>query len=466
MAFIDGSIVTIALPDLQADLAATFSGLQWVVNAYALFLGGLILIGGGAGDRFGRRLVFVTGIGLFALASLACAVAPTIEVLIAARGVQGAGAALLVPQSLAIIAAAFPKEVRGRAIGVWAGASAITTALGPPLGGVLIDMLGWRSVFWINLPLCAAAAVLALRYVPESRDNHSTGPLDWPGGLLAILAFGTMTVALTLLAERAHAPSTPLLLFGAGVIGLGIFVLAERRAANPLVPLSLFKDRTFSGTNAMTVFLYGTLSGVLFLLPFELIERRGLSAAQVGITLLPLGLIIGLLSRLAGGWADRVGARIPLVSGSLLVSLATVGLAFSAPSLALGVIVPLLVLSVGMAMVVAPLTTTVMNAVPDSAAGTASGINNAASRLAGLFAVAISGSIASVLFMSAIDPAQAGVGSLRFGQLPPVDSVGRAHLESAFSTAYSGAMWVAALWGALATVAALLFVRPASVEKQ
>lgn len=465
MAFIDGSIVTIALPTLQADLAASFSRLQWVVNAYALLLGGLILVGGGAGDRFGRRYVFVSGIVVFAVASFACAAAPSIEILIAARAIQGAGAAFLVPQSLAIIAAAFPREVRGRAIGIWAGASAITTALGPPLGGFFIDTLGWRSVFWINLPLCAAAIMLALRYIPESRDDSAAGALDWSGGLLAIMAFGAMTIGLTMYAENVAAPVTASLLLGAGLVGVGLFILLERRATNPLVPLFLFKDRTFTGANVMTLFLYGTLSAVLFLLPFELVERRGLSATQVGITLLPVGLVIGIFSRRAGAWADRSGVRTPLATGSVLVSLAAAGLAYAAPGLAFGVVVPLLVLSAGMAIVVAPLTTTVMNTVPDRSAGAASGINNAASRLAGLFAVAITGSVASLLFMWGMDPAQMEAESLRFGQLPAAGASNRVILEAAFLRAYSGAMWVAASWGVLATATALLFIRQASGDE-
>ena len=289
MAFIDGSVVTIALPVLQTDLGAHFSALQWVVNAYALILGGLILIGGGAGDRFGRKRMFIVGIVIFALASLACAQAPSIEALIVARAAQGVGAALLVPQSLAIISSSFPKDVRGRAIGIWAGASAITTAMGPPLGGFLIDALDWRAVFWINLPLSVIAIWLALRYVPESRNESATGPLDWRGGVLAIIAFGALTVGLTLLSGSRDLTLAAPLMLGLGTIGLVVFVRAESRATNPLVPLELFRSRAFTSANVMTLFLYGALSGILFLLPFDLIERRELSATEVGATLLPIG---------------------------------------------------------------------------------------------------------------------------------------------------------------------------------
>lgn len=336
MAFIDGSVVTIALPALQGDFGASFSSLQWVVNAYALLMGGLILIGGGAGDRFGRRRMFIMGIAVFALASFACAQAPSIEALIAARAAQGMGAALLVPQSLAIIASSFPKEVRGRAIGIWAGASAITTAMGPPLGGFLIDALDWRAVFWINLPLSVVAVWLALRYVPESRDQNASGPLDWRGGVLAVLAFGALTVALTLLPE-SHGLSTPVVvLLGIGLVGLALFVRIEARALNPLVPLALFRSRAFSAANVMTLFLYGALSGILFLLPFDLIERRGLSATEVGATLLPMGVVIGAVSRFAGRVADRHGPRILLVLGSLFVTAAALGLAAQLENFGLG----------------------------------------------------------------------------------------------------------------------------------
>ena len=460
MAFIDGSVVTIALPALQGDFGASFSSLQWVVNAYALLMGGLILIGGGAGDRFGRRRMFIMGIAVFALASFACAQAPSIEALIAARAAQGMGAALLVPQSLAIIASSFPKEVRGRAIGIWAGASAITTAMGPPLGGFLIDALDWRAVFWINLPLSVVAVWLALRYVPESRDQNASGPLDWRGGVLAVLAFGALTVALTLLPE-SHGLSTPVVvLLGIGLVGLALFVRIEARALNPLVPLALFRSRAFSAANVMTLFLYGALSGILFLLPFDLIERRGLSATEVGATLLPMGVVIGAVSRFAGRVADRHGPRILLVLGSLFVTAAALGLAAQLENFWLGILAPVLLLALGMALVVAPLTTAVMNAAPDERAGAASGVSNAASRLARLFAVAALGSIASLVFFADVNAAGLEAGGLRFGALPAVADANRAVLEAAFLSAYSMALMVAAVWSALAALTAFVFLRP------
>ena len=457
MAFIDGSIVSIALPSIQQDLNTGFGALQWVVNGYALLLGGLILVGGAAGDRFGRRKVFMIGLVVFAVASLGCALAPNVEVLIAARCLKGVGAALLVPQSLAIIAASFPKDVRGRAIGVWAGASAITTALGPPLGGILIDAFDWRAVFWINLPLSVLAIGLTFSHVPESRDENMSGPLDWFGGGLAVGAFGLLTVSLTLFAENSGSFVLPTAMLIIGLAGLVLFLRTEAGLAEPLMPLSLFRNRIFSGANVMTLFLYGALSASLFLLPFELIERRALSATEVGLVLLPIGVIIGTLSRFAGDWADRVGPRRPLALGSLVTAVATAVLALSLSSLWLGVVIPIVLMSLGMAMVVAPLSTAVMNSAPDRQVGAASGVNNAASRLAGLFAVAVVGATASVLFTNDIQAA-GSMANERFGVLPDVDDPRRGAFEAAFLHAYGISMGLAAAWALLAALVAMWFL--------
>ncbi len=460
MAFIDGTIVTIALPALQADFATGFASLQWVVNAYALLLGGLILIGGGAGDRFGRRRILLIGVAIFAAASLVCALAPTIGILIGARAAKGIGAALLVPQSLAIIAAAFPKETRGRAIGIWAGASAIAMAMGPPLGGILIDMLGWRSVFWINLPLSACVIWLALAHVPESRDESVRGPLDWRGGLMSIASFGLLAFGLTRFAETSETIAIPAALLTLGAVGLVLFLATESRAPSPLMPLSLFSSRVFSGANILTLFLYGALSGILFLLPFDLIERRGLSATQVGLTLLPFGAIVGTLSRAAGDWADRKGPRQPLVLGSMLLAMAAAGMALGIENYWLGVLAPVLLMSLAMAIVAAPLTTAVMNAAPDAQSGAASGINNAVSRLAGLFAVAIVAAIASVVFSGAIEAAGSLTAGSRFGVLPAMEDPTRMVFEHAFRRAYAFALGIAAVWSLLAALVAWLSIPP------
>jgi EmrB/QacA subfamily drug resistance transporter len=455
MAFIDGSVVTIALPAIQANLASNFQELQWVVNGYTLMLGALLLVGGGLGDRLGRRRVFIAGIVVFALASVACAVAASATVLIAARIVQGIGAAALVPQSLAIISASFPKEVRGAAIGTWAAASAVTTALGPVLGGFLIDSFSWRVAFWINPPIAVAAIWLALRYVPENRETSAAGRIDWPGAAVAVGGLGALTLGLTILSDAAGRRLLAFGLLAAGLAAAVPFLAIERRSANPIMPLELFRSRVFVGANVVTLFLYGSLSGVLFLLPFDLIERRGFSAAAVGLTLLPFGLIIGVGSRFAGKAADRIGPRPFLSAGSLLVCVGAAGLAVGASDYAFGVLLPVLFLSAGMAIAVSPLTTAVMNSVDDSRSGAASGVNNAASRLAGLLAVALVALIAENIFRwLAPDGA-------RFGVLPEEGAAARAALESAFLVAYRTAMAVAALSALLAATGShLLLKRP------
>ena len=477
MAFIDGSVITIALPAVQSDLDASFAALQWTVNAYALTLGALILVGGAAGDRFGRRRVFVAGIALFALASIACALAPSARALVLARALQGVGAALLVPQSLAILSVSFPPEARGRAIGLWAGASAMTTALGPPLGGFLVDAFGWRSVFWINLPLAALAVWLAQRHVRESRDE-TAGALDWPGAALAVAGLALATWGVTRLsgggaegggtveggvAESVGGGALTLGLIVGGLVLLGLFVRVERRRPHALVPLELFADRRFAAANAMTVLLYGALAAALFLLPFDLIERRGLSATAVGLAMLPLGLVIGLFSGAAGRAADRLGARPFLVAGSALAGVATLWLTAQQPSIALGVVAPIALLAAGMALVVAPLTTVVMSAAPDARAGAASGINNAASRVAGLVAVAAIGALASAVFASSIDSRAAtrqGIetATLRFGELPAEP---HALLEHAFSSGWQAGMIAAALCAFAAAAVAWRWLGPA-----
>jgi EmrB/QacA subfamily drug resistance transporter len=460
MAFIDGSVVTIALPAIQSGFGASFPTVQWVVNGYTLMLGALILVGGGLGDRLGRRRLFVAGIAVFALASIVCAAAPNAGILVAARVVQGIGAAALVPQSLAIISACFPRDVRGRAIGTWAAASAVTTSLGPPLGGFLIDTLSWRLAFWINIPLSAAALWLTVRHVPETRDPEARGPIDWLGAALAIVALGALTLGLTRLSEETDGRALTFALLIAGALAILPFLAVERHAENPVMPLDLFRSPTFTVTNLYTLLLYGSMAGALFLLPFDLIERRGLSAAEVGLTMLPIGAIIGVFSRPAGRAADRHGARPFLTAGALGVALACLGLALNIGDFWLGVLVPVLVLSVGMAALVSPLTTAVMNSASDARSGAASGINNAASRVAGLLAVAVLGAIAGQVFAARAPQAA------RFGVLPAPDDPARAAMESAFASGYAAAMAMAALWAAIAAVCAFVFLRDSSRRKK
>jgi EmrB/QacA subfamily drug resistance transporter len=458
MAFIDSSVVTIALPAMQRGLGATLADMQWVSNAYLLLLGSLILVGGGLGDRVGRRLIFLVGIALFVFASVLCAAAPTVDVLIVARLLQGIGAALLVPQSLAIISATYPKEERGRAIGTWAAASSITTSLGPPLGGFLVDLLSWRVVFWINVPIAAVALWLTFAHVPENKDEGARGPIDWAGAAIAVLAFGALTYGLTAISDEAIGRTLIVAAIVLGLAGIALFVYLETRVANPIMPPELFRLPVFTGANIVTVFLYGALAGMLFLLPFDLQARRGLTASEAGLTLLPIGIIIGVLSRQMGSLADRWGPRPFLVVGPFLVGLCAIGLALNLSSYWLGIVLPVLLFSLGMSIVVSPLTTAVMNSVPDTRSGAASGVNNAASRIAGVLAIAVFGAAASLVF-SWSD------GGGRFGVLPPPGDPSRPALESAFVVAYSTAMTLAALWCFIAAFAAFFSLPAKPVEK-
>ena len=407
MAFIDGTVVHVALPAIQAEFGTSFAGLQWIVNLYLLMLGALLLAGGALGDQVGRRRIFMLGIALFAAASILCAAAPTSATLITARAVQGLGAALMVPQSLAIIAASFPRATRGRAIGTWAGFSALTTALGPPLGGLLIDLLSWRAAFWINLPLAAVSLWLTWRHVPESRSSRPE-PVDWAGAATATLGLGLVTYALTMwprIDDGGYATVIAAAIGGCAL--LAAFVAIERRVTAPMMPPALLADRTFAGLNAMTLLLYAALGGTLFLLPYNLIQLHHYSATAAGLAMLPLGLTIGILSRYSGRLMDRIGPRIQLVAGPLLVALGCSGLAL--PGLqggyAVTFLVPVALLGLGMATAISPLTTSIMNAVHEDRSGAASGINNAASRIAGLLAVAVVGAVATAVFTLALGDA-------------------------------------------------------------
>lgn len=399
MAFIDASAVNVALPVLQRELAATTAEVQWVVNGYTLPLSALILLGGSLGDRFGRRRVFLWGVGVFGLASALCAMAPGPTMLIAARVLQGIGGALVVPSSLALICAAFAPADRARAIGTWAGAAALTTAAGPGLGGWLVDALSWRWVFLVNLPFAAAALVIALWRLPPDELAPQTRPTDWAGAALATLGLGLVCWAMIAAGEGDSGRATVLLPGLLGLALLAAFLRVETCAAAPLVPLGLFRSRVFAGANLLTLLLYAALSGALFLLPFELIRLHGYSAAGVGAALLPFTLIMGGLSRWAGGLVGRFGLRAPLVVGPVLAGAAFTLWALPRPGLGYwGDVFPaMLLLGLGMTIAVAPLTAAVMGAVDEASAGAAPGINNAAARLAGLFAVAAAGAAAQGL---------------------------------------------------------------------
>jgi EmrB/QacA subfamily drug resistance transporter len=396
LVMIDGTVVNVALERIGTDLGAGFAGLQWTVNGYTLTLAALILLGGSLGDHFGRRRVFVIGVVWFALASLACGLAPNIEMLIAARALQGVGGALLTPGSLALISASFHGPDRAAAIGAWSGLGGIAGAIGPFVGGWLVEW-SWRAVFLINLPLAAMIIAIALRHVPESRDADSAPGLDVTGTALAVVGLGALTYALTGFGERGAAPDL-LLASAVGVAALVAFVLVERRSPHPLVPPDLFRDATFSAANGATLLIYGALGVVFLLLVLQLQIVAGFSPLAAGTALLPVTAVMLLFSARAGALAGRIGPRWPMTLGPLV---AAAGLLLmlrvdADTSWLLDVLPAVLVFGAGLALTVAPLTATVLDAAPDRFAGSASGVNNAVARAAGLLSVAVIPGLAGI----------------------------------------------------------------------
>ncbi|WP_073332189.1 MFS transporter [Wenxinia saemankumensis] len=450
MGFIDGSVVAIAIPAIRAGLGASLAEAQWINNAYMVAISALVLAGGSVGDRFGTARIFTLGILVFLAASIACAAAPSADALIWARWVQGGGAALMVPGSLAIIARAYPREVRGRAIGYWAGASAMTTALGPVIGGLVMSFGPdgmWRSVFAVNLPLGLVALWLVRRHVRRDRTRPDRG-LDIPGAVLATLGLGLLAWGCI---RIETGPGARWLLAG-GAAALVLFLLAEWRAPRPIMPLDLFRDRAFRVSNLATFALYFGLSAIVFFLPMLLISGWGLNEIEAVLALGPIAVTIALLSRPFGKLGDRLGPVTMICAGSLVVALGYWWLSHAVTTQTFwgGIIVPMCVIALGMAMVVAPLSTAIMAGAGEDAGGVASGVNNAVSRVAGLFAVAAMGPVVASAYR------RAG-GTLSYGEVRESSEIHVAAMTEAFSAVAT----ICAVFAAIAAAIALLaIIRP------
>ena len=486
MGFMDGTIVNVALPEIQVELAATAVDALWIVESYALMLAALILVGGSLGDHYGRRRIFMMGVALFTTASVWCGLAPNPEQLIIARAVQGIGGALMIPGSLAIISASFSDEDRGKAIGTWSGFSGVTAAIGPILGGFLIDNVSWRAAFLINIPLALIVLFISLKHVPESRDPDAAR-LDFTGALLATLGLGGIVFGLIEASNYGFSDPlvfVPLIL---GVSGLAAFVYAEYRSREPMMPLGLFRSRNFSGANLLTLLLYMGLGGALYFFPFVLIQVHGYSATAAGSAFLPFIVLTFLLSRWAGGLVPRVGPKIPLLIGPVITAAGFILFALpgTGGSYWTTFFPAVAVMGFGMSLVIAPLTTTAMNSVEGRHSGLASGVNNAVSRTASLLAIAVMGVFVFATFSATLDSHLANLNLSQETQAameeqkanlgaaqPPegVDGETAAAIERAVDESFVGAfrvaMYIAAgLAVASALAAAILIEGKGQLEK-
>ncbi|MGH2905172.1 MAG: MFS transporter, partial [Solirubrobacterales bacterium] len=389
--FLDGSVVNIALPAIGRDLDAGLADLQWIVNGYMLALASLIILGGSLGDRFGRRKAFLVGTVWFTVASMLCGLAPSSELLIAGRFLQGIGGALLTPGSLAIIEASFVKADRGRAIGLWSGLAGASTAFGPPLGGWLIDAVSWRAIFFLNLPLGIFVVLAGLRHVPETRGREVTGSLDFAGATLAAVGLGGLSWALIEGPERGAGSPVVLAAAAAGAAACVAFVFVERRAKDPMLPLGIFRSPTFVAANLITFSVYAGLGGVFFFLVLMLQIGLGYTPVEAGIAGLPVTIILLLLSSRAGGLSQRIGPRLPLTVGPVIVAVAMLMMRMIEPGVdyLTGVLPAILVFGFGLVLIVAPVTSTALSSAPQDEAGVASAVNNAVARTGQLMAIAV-----------------------------------------------------------------------------
>ncbi len=448
MAFLDQSAVNVILAVVQRELHATAAELLWFVNGYLLMLASLILVGGALGDRIGRRKVFAGGIALFTFGSLACALSPSAAVLIAARLVQGVGGAFMIPGSLSLISAHFPADRRGRAIGTWSAVTTITAVAGPVLGGLFAGVGLWRIVFLLNLPLGLASLAIVWKRVPIGAPPSAERRIDLAGTVLVTIALAAISFALIAGPQRGFASARILGALALGAAALAGFVVVEIRSPAPLLPLRLFRNRVFAGANLLTLFLYGALAVFSLFLPLTMIEAQGFTPEEAGLALLPFAALLAGLSRWAGRLSDRVGALLPLVLGPSLVAIGFLALAFSvAPGQAVsywsGYLPGILIFGVGMGITVVPLTSAVMGALDQALSGTASGVNNAVSRVAGVLAIASFGAVALAVFPAEVNSFVARLG-LTAQQLAALDAqlgrLGAARVPEAIPPTLAGSV--------------------------